>query len=91
MSTFPLAHSNAHEGATQGPAGLSASRIAGRLSVWSDPDLTNGPLVLTEISIVVFLTLLNGVLAMSELAVVSSRPVRLKRNRCSAPTLSAVA
>ena len=34
--------------------------------------------MLTEISIVVFLTLLNGVLAMSELAVVSSRPVRLK-------------
>ncbi|EHS51805.1 protein of unknown function DUF21 [Rhizobium sp. PDO1-076] len=34
--------------------------------------------LLTEISIVVFLTLLNGVLAMSELAVVSSRPARLK-------------
>lgn len=34
--------------------------------------------MLTEISIVVILTLLNGVLAMSELAVVSSRPVRLK-------------
>ena len=34
--------------------------------------------MLIEISIVVFLTLLNGVLAMSELAVVSSRPVRLK-------------
>jgi putative hemolysin len=34
--------------------------------------------VLTEISIVIFLTLVNGVLAMSELAVVSSRPVRLK-------------
>lgn len=34
--------------------------------------------MLTEISIVVLLTLLNGVLAMSELAVVSSRPVRLK-------------
>ncbi|NBB51704.1 DUF21 domain-containing protein [Rhizobium sp. CRIBSB] len=34
--------------------------------------------MLTEISIVVFLTLVNGVLAMSELAVVSSRPVRLK-------------
>ncbi|THV22922.1 hemolysin family protein [Peteryoungia ipomoeae] len=32
----------------------------------------------TEIAIVVFLTLLNGLLAMSELAVVSSRPVRLK-------------
>ncbi|MEH0074427.1 hemolysin family protein [Pannonibacter sp. Pt2] len=31
-----------------------------------------------EIAIVVCLTLLNGVLAMSELAVVSSRPVRLK-------------
>lgn len=41
-------------------------------------DLTNGPLVLTEISIVILLTLLNGVLAMSELAVVSSRPVRLR-------------
>jgi putative hemolysin len=34
--------------------------------------------VLTEISVVVLLTLLNGVLAMSELAVVSSRPVRLR-------------
>ncbi|MFH1517761.1 MAG: hemolysin family protein [Pseudomonadota bacterium] len=34
--------------------------------------------MLIEISIVVLLTLLNGVLAMSELAVVSSRPVRLK-------------
>jgi len=34
--------------------------------------------VLTEISIVIFLTIINGVLAMSELAVVSSRPVRLK-------------
>ncbi|MGL3606435.1 hemolysin family protein [Rhizobium sp. G187] len=32
----------------------------------------------TEIAIVVFLTLLNGILAMSELAVVSSRPVRLR-------------
>lgn len=31
-----------------------------------------------EISIVVLLTILNGVLAMSELAVVSSRPARLK-------------
>lgn len=36
------------------------------------------PFVFTEIAIVVFLTLLNGLLAMSELAVVSSRPVRLK-------------
>jgi putative hemolysin len=34
--------------------------------------------VLTEISIVILLTLINGVLAMSELAVLSSRPVRLK-------------
>nr|WP_170132241.1 hemolysin family protein [Hoeflea marina] len=34
--------------------------------------------MLTEIAIVVLLTLVNGVLAMSELAVVSSRPVRLK-------------
>lgn len=34
--------------------------------------------MLTEISIVILLTILNGVLAMSELAVVSSRPVRLK-------------
>lgn len=34
--------------------------------------------MLTEISIVIFLTIVNGVLAMSELAVVSSRPVRLK-------------
>lgn len=34
--------------------------------------------MLTEISIVVLLTILNGVLAMSELAVVSSRAVRLK-------------
>ncbi|MBO3760643.1 HlyC/CorC family transporter [Ciceribacter sp. L1K23] len=34
--------------------------------------------MLTEILIVIFLTLLNGVLAMSELAVVSSRPARLK-------------
>jgi putative hemolysin len=34
--------------------------------------------VLIEIVIVVLLTVLNGVLAMSELAVVSSRPVRLK-------------
>jgi len=34
--------------------------------------------VLTEILIVVCLTVLNGVLAMSELAVVSSRPIRLK-------------
>ncbi len=34
--------------------------------------------MLTEILIVVLLTLLNGVLAMSELAVVSSRPARLK-------------
>lgn len=34
--------------------------------------------MLTEISIVIFLTIINGVLAMSELAVVSSRPVRLK-------------
>lgn len=32
----------------------------------------------TEIAIVFFLTLLNGVLAMSELAVVSARPARLK-------------
>lgn len=35
-------------------------------------------LLLTEIIIVIALTVLNGVLAMSELAVVSSRPVRLK-------------
>jgi len=34
--------------------------------------------LLTEILIVVALTILNGVLAMSELAVVSSRPIRLK-------------
>ncbi|WP_282571524.1 hemolysin family protein [Neorhizobium turbinariae] len=34
--------------------------------------------MLTEILIVIALTALNGVLAMSELAVVSSRPVRLK-------------
>ncbi|WP_281976564.1 hemolysin family protein [Pseudorhizobium flavum] len=34
--------------------------------------------MLVEISIVLALTVLNGVLAMSELAVVSSRPVRLK-------------
>ena len=34
--------------------------------------------MLTEIFIVIALTVLNGVLAMSELAVVSSRPVRLK-------------
>ncbi|MBB3608113.1 hemolysin family protein [Rhizobium sp. BK602] len=34
--------------------------------------------MLLEISIVVLLTILNGVLAMSELAVVSSRPARLK-------------
>ncbi|MBD8651560.1 HlyC/CorC family transporter [Rhizobium sp. CFBP 13726] len=34
--------------------------------------------MLTEIFIVVALTILNGVLAMSELAVVSSRPVRLR-------------
>jgi putative hemolysin len=34
--------------------------------------------LLTEIFIVVALTILNGVLAMSELAVVSSRPVRLR-------------
>ncbi|MBW9086218.1 HlyC/CorC family transporter [Rhizobium wenxiniae] len=34
--------------------------------------------MLTEILIVVALTILNGVLAMSELAVVSSRPIRLK-------------
>jgi len=34
--------------------------------------------LLTEIIIVIALTVLNGVLAMSELAVVSSRPVRLK-------------
>lgn len=34
--------------------------------------------MLIEISIVVLLTLVNGVLALSELAVVSSRPVRLK-------------
>ncbi|MCB5203913.1 hemolysin family protein [Neorhizobium sp. T786] len=34
--------------------------------------------MLTEILIVLALTVLNGVLAMSELAVVSSRPVRLK-------------
>lgn len=32
----------------------------------------------TEIAIVLFLTILNGVLAMSELAVVSARPARLK-------------
>lgn len=35
--------------------------------------------MLTEISIGIFLTIINGVLAMSELAVVSSRPVGLKR------------
>jgi putative hemolysin len=34
--------------------------------------------VLTEISIVILLTVINGVFAMSELAVLSSRPVRLK-------------
>ncbi|MDO1582026.1 hemolysin family protein [Rhizobium oryzicola] len=34
--------------------------------------------MITEILIVVFLTILNGVLSMSELAVVSSRPVRLR-------------
>ncbi len=40
--------------------------------------VTNEFVLLTEILIVVLLTLLNGVLAMSELAVVSSRAVRLK-------------
>jgi putative hemolysin len=35
-------------------------------------------LLLTEILIVIALTVLNGVLSMSELAVVSSRPIRLK-------------
>lgn len=40
--------------------------------------LTHERLLITEIVIVVLLTLLNGVLAMSELAVVSSRPVRLR-------------
>jgi putative hemolysin len=34
--------------------------------------------LLTEILVVVVLTVINGVLAMSELAVVSSRPARLK-------------
>ena len=34
--------------------------------------------MLTEILIVVALTIVNGLLAMSELAVVSSRPARLK-------------
>jgi putative hemolysin len=34
--------------------------------------------LLTEISIVIILTIINGLLAMSELAVVSSRPARLK-------------
>ncbi len=34
--------------------------------------------MLTEILIVIALTVINGVLSMSELAVVSSRPVRLK-------------
>lgn len=37
-----------------------------------------GPVLLTEILIVVALTVINGLLAMSELAVVSSRPARLK-------------
>jgi len=32
----------------------------------------------TEIAIVILLTILNGVLAMSELAIVSARPARLK-------------
>lgn len=36
------------------------------------------PFLFTEIAIVLFLTVLNGVLAMSELAVVSARPARLK-------------
>ena len=36
------------------------------------------PFLFLEISIVAILTILNGVLAMSELAVVSSRPARLK-------------
>ncbi len=36
------------------------------------------PYLFTEIAIVLFLTVLNGVLAMSELAVVSARPARLK-------------
>ncbi len=40
--------------------------------------VTEECLLLTEILIVVCLTILNGVLAMSELAVVSSRPIRLK-------------
>lgn len=34
--------------------------------------------MLIEVSVVIFLIVINGVLAMSELAVVSSRPVRLK-------------
>ena len=34
--------------------------------------------MLTEILVVVVLTVINGVLSMSELAVVSSRPARLK-------------
>ncbi|EPE94777.1 hypothetical protein RGCCGE502_29753 (plasmid) [Rhizobium grahamii CCGE 502] len=41
-------------------------------------DVTGFPFLLLEISIVAILTILNGVLAMSELAVVSSRPARLK-------------
>lgn len=42
------------------------------------PGETDECLLLTEILIVVLLTVLNGVLAMSELAVVSARAVRLK-------------
>jgi len=37
-----------------------------------------GPILFTEILIVILLTLVNGVLAMSEMAVVSSRQARLK-------------
>ncbi|MDQ0563588.1 putative hemolysin [Rhizobium mesoamericanum] len=41
-------------------------------------EITGFPFLLLEISIVAILTILNGVLAMSELAVVSARPARLK-------------
>ncbi len=47
-------------------------------SCWSPQFLSNPTMLSVELAIVFLLTLVNGLLAMSELAIVSSRPARLR-------------
>ena len=75
-SGFGAAHGSSLAGSVSGMAVVGSPCGRYGRARWLCPNRES--YLLTEILIVLALTVLNGVLAMSELAVVSSRPVRLK-------------